>query len=182
MCGYAGGFSPRSCILVVSMMNIAMHRIQIILIAILIPVGVAYMYFAMDGKRIQDAFLPAVPVVRISDVPVRVEIADSQAERVQGLSGREALTGVDGLLFVHEEAGYHSIWMKDMYFPIDIIWISEDLEVVGIEKNISPDTFPRVFRPAAPVKYIIETNVHFSDTYSLKAGDAVTLPHGIEDL
>ncbi len=129
-----------------------------------------------SGATFNDLFLPTVPVMHIDKVPIRVELALTEAERVKGLSGRSEFTERDGLLFVFPESGYHTIWMKDMYFPIDIIWIDENLEVIGIDKNISPDTYPRTYRPSRPAKYILETNVHFSDTYGLHAGDMVSLP------
>jgi len=49
------------------------------------------------------------------------------------------------MLFVFEEPKIRSFWMKDMSFPIDIIWVDEGLEIVGIEKRISPNTYPKTF-------------------------------------
>jgi len=89
---------------------------------------------------------------------LQLEIADTDAERILGLSGRESLPAGMGLLFVFEEPGMHGFWMKDMKFAIDIIWLGENYEVLGIEKNVSPQTYPEVFYPPQPVKYVLETN------------------------
>lgn len=158
------------------MVSHATHKLQVTIIMILIPIAIFYGYTHVDMYMIRSFFLPAVPTMHIRDIPFEVEIANSEAERVQGLSGRQKLSESAGLLFVFPESEYHTIWMKDMNFPIDIIWIDEDLKVVGIDKNVSPDTYPRIFRPSRPVKYILETNIHFSDTYSFREGDVVKLP------
>lgn len=153
-----------------------LNKLQIILIVVIIPIGLIYLYTESQNASVKDLFIPGASVMRIDEVPIRVEIANSNNERIKGLSDRKDLKNVDGLLFVYPEAGYYSIWMKDMNFPIDIIWIGEDLKVVGIDKNIGPDTYPKSFRPPVPVKYILETNVRYSDTYDIHAGQSVILP------
>ena len=93
---------------------------------------------------------------RTSVMGYRVRIADSPAERAQGLSGTAPLPQGEGMLFIFERAGMYGFWMKDMNYPIDIIWLNDDLESVGATKNISPDTFPAVFYPPVPVRYVLE--------------------------
>jgi uncharacterized membrane protein (UPF0127 family) len=154
-----------------------LNRIQIAIIVILIPIGLLYLYANSQNTSVWDLFRPSATVIHIEDTPIRVEIADSDQERITGLSGRESLEGINGLLFVFAEADYHSIWMKDMRFPIDIIWISEDLMVIGVEKNVTPETYPRLFRPSSPAKYVLETDIHYADTFGIRAGQKVTLPN-----
>jgi len=158
------------------MVSLAMQKIQIIFFVVLVPAALLYVYLERDNLNIRDFFAPTASVMRINNVPIRVEIASTPNERMRGLSGREELSRIDGLLFVFPEPGYHQIWMKDMLFSIDIIWIDENLQVIGIDKNISPNTYPRLYRPERPAKYILETGVHFSDTYSLREGHMVQLP------
>ncbi len=158
------------------MVNHSIQKIQIIFISIIIPIALVYVYINRDHIPFREFFIPSSPIMNIGDIPLHVEIANTESERTKGLSGRDVLDKVDGLLFVFPDPGYYSIWMKDMRFPIDIIWIDENLKVVRIDKNISPDTYPQSFRPPKPVKYIVETNVHFSDTFSLHEGQSVILP------
>ncbi len=153
-----------------------LNKLQIVAIFVAIPLVAMYMYTNSRGISFHDIFLPGTPVMHIGEIPLRVEILDSDEERIAGLSGREALDKVDGLFFIFPEPGYHSMWMKDMNFPIDIIWIGEDLKVVSIEKNVSPESYPKVFRPARPALYAVETNIHYSDTYGIRAGLEVRLP------
>lgn len=160
-------------------MNIG--RIQTIALVILIPLGLLFWYLESQDAAVGDLLNPGVPVLHIGAIPIRVEIADSTSERTTGLSGRKNLNGVNGLLFVFPEAGYHAIWMKDMLFAIDIIWISEDLTVIGVEKGVTPDTYPDLFRPPAPAKYVLETEIHYTDTFGIRVGQKVKLPAGYLD-
>jgi uncharacterized membrane protein (UPF0127 family) len=158
------------------MVGIAMNKIQLILVSILVPVLAIFWFVNRDDFSVRNIIVADVPTMHIGDIPIKVEIVESDEERAQGLSNREKLEDSEGMLFVFPESGYHPFWMKDMLFPIDIIWIDENLEVIAIDKNIRPNTYPQTFRPPRPAKYVLETNVHFSDTYSLREGLSVRLP------
>ncbi|MGB3921718.1 MAG: DUF192 domain-containing protein [Minisyncoccia bacterium] len=109
----------------------------------------------------------------IGGTEVKVEIADTDLERSQGLSGREGLLPNHGMLFVFDAPGYHAFWMKDMKFPIDIIWINADSKVVWIEKNLSPETYPNLFRPKEPAKYVLEVPAGFAEEHGVVIGSVV---------
>ncbi len=113
----------------------------------------------------------AVAKIIINNSEIEVELADTQEKRIQGLSGREFLDEDKGMFFIFDEVGEYSFWMKDMNFSIDIIWIGEDLEIVGIEENISPESFPRSFLPPMPIKYVLETNVGWAEKNNIQIGD-----------
>ena len=152
-------------------------KIQIIIIAILIPAGALYWYTNSKHISVMEIFYPGTSVMRVGDIPARVEIANTEAERIQGLSGRKEFGDkVNGMLFVFPNSDYHGIWMKDMNFPIDIIWINRDLVIVGIDKNVSPDSYPKTFRPSEPVQFILETDVHYADAFGIAPGQKVVLP------
>jgi uncharacterized membrane protein (UPF0127 family) len=152
------------------------NKLQILAIFIIIPLIVVYMYADSKGLTINEIFLPGTPTMHIGEIPLRVEIANTDAERVQGLSKRNNLSGANGLLFVFPKEGYHGMWMKDMKFSIDIIWIDASLKVISIDKNVGPDTYPKVFKPTRPALYAVETEVHFSDTFGIREGHDVRLP------
>ena len=48
--------------------------------------------------------------------------------------------------------------MKDMRFPIDIVWLDENKNIVGIERGVSPDSYPETYKPPIAVLYALETN------------------------
>lgn len=97
-------------------------------------------------------------VLKVGNRSIPIELADTDAERVQGLSGRESLQHGSGLLFLFEKMGIQGFWMKDMKFAIDIVWIDENWTVIGIERAVEPDSYPTVFYSNGPVKYVLELN------------------------
>ena len=53
-----------------------------------------------------------------------MDVADTPEKRFQGLSGRPVLEEGTGLLFIFQEERKHTFWMKDIRFPLDMVWIS----------------------------------------------------------
>jgi uncharacterized protein len=114
------------------------------------------------------------PSIKIGDKSIRVEVADTDAERAQGLSGREMLETDTGLLFIFEIPGKYGFWMKDMKFPIDIVWIDENWQVISINANVSPQTFPNVFEPISLVKYALEINSGDASRLGIDIGSSLS--------
>lgn len=106
----------------------------------------------------------------IGNIAVKVEIAESLPEKQKGLSGRNFMRENNGMLFVFSQPDFYSFWMKDMEFPIDIIWLDENLRIINIEKNITPDTFPKKFLPPRPAKYALEVNGGWADKNKVEEG------------
>ncbi len=104
------------------------------------------------------------------------EIADSDAERTQGLSGRKDVPPGSGLLFVFDRPERHGFWMKDMLISIDIIWLADDGTILEIEEAVSPDTYPTPFYPPRPVRYVLETRVGEAKTQGWTVGTRIQLP------
>lgn len=101
---------------------------------------------------------------------ISLEVADTDAERVKGLSDRPSLPDDCGLLFVYGQASRHGIWMKDMHFPIDIVWLDEDKKIVHLLEHVQPETYPDVFQPSAPARYIIELNAGMAQQSGFSVG------------
>ena len=87
-----------------------------------------------------------------------LEIADSKGEREKGLSGRKSLKAGSGMLFIFEQAGRNCMWMRGMLFELDIIWLNANKNIVKIEENVSPRTYPKLFCAQLPASYVIELN------------------------
>lgn len=111
----------------------------------------------------------------IGNTTIQVEIADTDAERTLGLSGRESLAENTGLLFVFETEGYHGIWMKEMNFPIDIAWLDKNKKIIHIEHNVAPETYPKVFNPPSPDLFVLETNAGVFQKFNIGVGDTAQL-------
>lgn len=111
----------------------------------------------------------------INEKNINIEIADSHNKRREGLSGRDSLNDDEGLFFKFEDVDYHGIWMKDMNFPIDIIWLSNTLQVIHIEENVDPSTYPDSFVPSKPAKYVLEVKSGFVKSNFVALKDQATI-------
>lgn len=117
--------------------------------------------------------LPTGTLVIAERVTVTVELARSVHEKVRGLSGRTELRPGRGMLFVYEQAQPIGIWMKDMRFPLDIIWI-RDNRIVHVEKNappLVPSGPERVY--TATGEAVLEVPAGFADRQKIRVGDRV---------
>lgn len=103
-----------------------------------------------------------------------VRVADTDTEREKGLSGTPRLGRNEGMLFKFDKVGQYCFWMKDMNYPLDIIWVGEDKKIVIRYKNLPPDSYPRSFCSAEPAKYVIEVPAGTVDRLHLKIGDQVS--------
>src|SRR3989344_2558804 len=118
---------------------------------------------------------PTAALITINDVVVEAERADSFLKRQQGLSGRKQLKENGGMFFIFDKPAAYPFWMKDMEFPIDIIWIDENYRVVDITKNALPESFPKIFLPSKPVKYVLEVNAGFADKNNISVNDKIEM-------
>lgn len=125
------------------------------------------------GLVIIGAYLLVNGVVNITDnkrsliTPagkrLQAEVADTPGLFTKGLSGRDGLDADKVMLFeFNETSQHHCMWMKDMKFNIDIVWLDEDKKVVDAVHDVSPETYPASFCPKDAARYVIE----------LKSGEA----------
>ncbi len=112
--------------------------------------------------------------IEIAGTPIRVEVADTEELRVNGLSNRTRMPENQGMLFVFEESGKYSIWMKNMNFSLDIYWIDGKGVIVDKWDNAHPDSYPQVYEPSDDAYYILEVVAGFSEVYNIEIGDRVT--------
>lgn len=106
----------------------------------------------------------------IGNIIVKTEIAESSAKKQKGLSDRNFLRKNSGMLFVFSKPDFYSFWMKNMKFPIDIIWIDDNFRIISIDKNVTPDTFPKKFISQLPAKYVLEVSGGWTDKNKIKEG------------
>ncbi len=125
--------------------------------------------------------------VMIGSQVIVAEMARTAQEREKGLSGVRYLNVNEGMLFVYDEKDYHSIWMKGMRVPIDIIWISGN-QVVGFEENVLPEPGKdiselEIYRPPEPVDRILELRAGRVGLLDVEIGDTIEIkkivPNGV---
>ncbi len=102
-----------------------------------------------------------------------LEKVTTNEARIKGLSDRSELKPQTGMLFVFTTPRQQCIWMKDMKFNLDIIWLDETKKINKIEQNVSPATYPSSFC-ADNTKYVIELNSGDIAKLQLNVGDNLT--------
>ncbi|MBI4156077.1 MAG: DUF192 domain-containing protein [Candidatus Zambryskibacteria bacterium] len=103
----------------------------------------------------------------------QVEVVSTQSALEKGLSGHKLLEVNQGMFFIFQKPDNYGFWMKDMTFPIDIIWLDSSFKVVHVEKSLLPETYPKTFYSNAPSLYVLEVLAGISDKINLKIGDTI---------
>ncbi len=114
------------------------------------------------------------PKVLIGGEEIMVMIADTAELQKRGLSGHAELKPNEGMLFVFPQPGFYGFWMKDMFFPIDIIWFDEKRQIVDVWEKATPNSYPKRFTPQGEAMYVLEVKAGFYDAYHLRIGDKMS--------
>ena len=110
----------------------------------------------------------------LASTTVKVELARTPAERDHGLSGRLSLASDHGMLFLFDHPDTYGFWMPEMQFPIDIIWLNPNWQIVDIAHSVAPESYPHVFTPKAPATFVLEVIAGLSDSSGWHEGDQFT--------
>ncbi len=120
-------------------------------------------YFLLHSKNPSDIYF--------GNQKINLEIVSNQTDRERGLSGRQSIAENQGMLFIFEgEPKVHCFWMKDMNFPIDILWLSSEQVVLHVEKNVSPLSYPLSLCPNTPSSFVLEVQAGLSERYGIDVG------------
>mgnify|MGYP002850835509 CR=1 FL=1 len=96
--------------------------------------------------------------ILVKDISLKVEVADSDAERSQGMMYRKTWGNIDGMLFVFPQERKLSFWMKNTLLPISIGFFSAQKILVDIQdmQVLGPEQKPKNYESRAPAKYALE--------------------------
>jgi uncharacterized membrane protein (UPF0127 family) len=170
--------TKKSFLGVSKMHNIKKHFVYLILAI----VGVGLLFFISFKFILACKYIyqtgPAVieyslPKISINEKEIFVKIADTPEKHAAGLSGVEHLPQDIGMLFVFDQPQQVGIWMKDMKISLDIIWFDENFEVIRIEENAVPESYPLIFYPDKEAKYVLEVNTGFIKDNNVRLGDKI---------
>ncbi|MBI2075582.1 MAG: DUF192 domain-containing protein [Candidatus Harrisonbacteria bacterium] len=133
--------------------------------------AVAFVFSVFPKSREREAS----ERITIGGAEFAVEVASTAYARMQGLSGRAALQEGHGMLFLFAPPERVGFWMKDMRFPIDMIWIAGN-RVIGIEANASPDDSPSrtIYYPPQDVDAVLEVSAGSAARYGILIGSIVS--------
>jgi uncharacterized membrane protein (UPF0127 family) len=113
--------------------------------------------------------------VTIRDRKFFAEVAGTEAARARGLSGRECIPADTMMLFSYERDGEYCFWMKDMKFPIDIVWVDKQGYIVQIKYDFEPESYPTTYCPEVPSRYVLEMGKGVANKLELADGDQVII-------
>lgn len=143
-----------------------------------LAVIIVLLVLSLDLKNINGfILLKKEPTVTINSKVFKVEVAKDQMTRVKGLSERESLPEDKAMLFLFEKPDYYPFWMRNMEFPLDIIFISEN-RIVTVRSNVQPavkEGQSNTVLPIDPVDKVLEINAGLAQKYNLKKGDTVKI-------
>lgn len=121
------------------------------------------------------------PTLSMGDKVIWLELADTDEKQALGLGGREAIGDDEGMLFVFPQSDAYGVWMKDMRFPLDIIWLEpsstdeHQLVVLDMRESVAIETYPVVFYPSAPALYVLELKGGFAQKNGMHVGSVLDL-------
>lgn len=148
-------------------------------VQVIAPIAVAAFIIGIVGilSIPSDAKLESVEfprgTIKIDDKVLQVQIADDQPRRIRGLMFQEQLPYDEGMLFVFDGPGVHSLWMINMQFSLDMIWFDADGNIVHIATDVEPCTSvietmtcPSQI-PNAYASYVLEVTSGFVDNFNI---------------
>lgn len=105
-------------------------------------------------------------------INLNIELAESDYETETGLMYRKGMDSNQAMLFIFPDVAMHSFYMKNTAFPLDIIFIDEDLKIVSFQENAEPFN-QNGLSSQVPVKYVLEVNAGLAADWSLEIGDRI---------
>lgn len=147
--------------------NIFMSKRNIIIFLSIFIVVPTLIFLFLRVKTYPDTII-------VNNHVFNVEVADNAILLEKGLSGHAPLSSTEGMFFVFKKPDNYKFWMKDMTFPIDIIWFDSNFKIIHIEKSVDPSSYPKAFYPNSSALYVLEIKSGESDKIGLKIGDVVS--------
>lgn len=116
--------------------------------------------------------------VQINDQIFKVYVAKTDKEKQMGLSGKEKLEENQGMLFVFDNPDYQSFWMKNMKFPIDIIYLNGNKVVTVVENALPPtsaDEQLEIYQSDEKANRVLEVNAGIAKKNNIKKGSVIKI-------
>ncbi len=141
---------------------------HLVLLAVIIIAAIVFRFYYNQWPKATVIF---------ANKEVKVLVANTYARRVEGWSGKKDMGKYGGMLFIFDKSEQHTMVMRDMLFPLDIVWINKG-KIVDMAPNLQPEAgrleaeLTR-FSARAPSTWVVELPVGFILQNNLKVGDKV---------
>jgi uncharacterized membrane protein (UPF0127 family) len=133
---------------------------------LLILVAIAVSFMVTHFKPTTD--------LRMGSGVFNARVAADEPSRVMGLSGVKEMKPNDALIMAFPSDDYWGIWMKEMFVPLDIVWLDKNKQVIYIVKDARPELGEsKTFRPKDPARYVIEVPAGATTQNDVTVGETV---------
>jgi uncharacterized membrane protein (UPF0127 family) len=121
-------------------------------------------------------FLPKTPSAEINGHVFSLYLAETSQEQSLGLAKYKSIAQDQGMIFLFNKSDYYSFWMKDMKFPIDIIFISGNKVVDVFQKvPVWPNENLPIYTTKTKADKVLEINAGLTSKYGIKIGSEVKI-------
>ncbi|QAU47200.1 DUF192 domain-containing protein [Bradyrhizobium guangzhouense] len=132
--------------------------------------------FALAGSAVRAASFQPLEIVTKNGVQVfSVEMATTDEEKQTGLMYRKELADGKGMLFDFNPEQEVSMWMKNTYVSLDMIFIRADGRILRIAENTEPLS-TRIISSKGPARAVLEVVAGTAQKYGIRVGDRVGHP------
>jgi len=147
------------------------RRLTILLISVSLLCGASP---AIAGSEIRpDGTLSFFDPKGNIQASIVIEMAQTPDERIRGLMERRTIGDKEGMLFIYDAPDDRFFWMRNTYIPLDIIFVSDTLQVIHIARKTEPLTEKRHWS-RGPAQYVVEVAAGFSERHGITEGTRIT--------
>lgn len=150
--------------------NTKTGRASVFVIAFFIALAALFMGRAADKPLVKCDN----PELILGGTHITLALAQTSAEQERGLSGHAPLAANEGMLFLFDDARPKTFWMKEMLFPIDMIWISPEWKVNAWAADALPESYPAIFTSPDNTQYVLEVAAGTAKRLLLTEGTSST--------
>lgn len=104
-----------------------------------------------------------------------IDVAENFDQRARGLMFRKTMADQNGMLFLFDEKQIVTMWMKNTYIPLDIIFINKAGVILHIAKDAVPESLD-IISSQFPVISAFEVNAGLTNRLNIKKGDRIIHP------
>tara|TARA_E500000331_G_C17010225_1_gene606049 strand:- start:416 stop:775 length:360 start_codon:yes stop_codon:yes gene_type:complete len=102
----------------------------------------------------------------------KLKLADTEEEKRRGLMYVKQMIDYDGMLFIYDKEGYYSIWMKNTFMKLDILFLDSNFKVVDMYLSATPHSLETI-RSKVLCKYIVELKQGLVDKYNIQINSVI---------
>ena len=148
------------------------HAVRHVIFSLIAAATLAVSATAQQPKNPEGPTDPAIILAGGKSIPLKVELADTPAKSEMGLMWRQSMPKDHGMIFDFRPSHEIDMWMKNCFFPQDMLFLDETGTVVAIVLDARPGS-ERLISPGFPIASVLELNGGTVKELGIKTGDKV---------